>query len=931
MIQPSPLFRLFIAAFAALSLLGFVAPRASAAAADTPIVFWTPDGLEPGSVTLLYGGHLAGVQTVRVWRLPDGAVGTPSADAPLTGEKSEQTTPALQPSDASVKFQIPATLTTGLFAFRLSTTNGTFSTPPTVLNRPRLWFLQPTHLVPGCQENETPAGVGVQIIGKDFVLPGSRAAARVAVRAASGGVWRILTPTKTERFSLRVTLPRDFPSGKAIVRVHNGYGAAAGWGEPLTVTIKAAQVWPATVFNVRDFGAKGDDVADDTPALQSALAAAEKNGGGVVYLPWGTYRMTHYICIPPHTVLRGEGRDSAVLKWPVDVPLTLADFTPAAIYGAAPYGVENLSLIARKVDTLLLDMSYDRSGIPTELGSKMQPWGAARDVFLRHVNFQHWLLAGHPDRQPELWAKKYTGDGAYNFRCGRLTNFEVSDCQFQGGSQMFSNVRNARVTGNEFSNEMGYCWTVLGGGARYEVCENNEIRASSSWGYGNDGMQYVYSAHNISRNFVRGEREAMTLDISALPTARPVSQYWGSPAVVGGEKGKPFLRFPVETNGDGFKADWTPGCFRGGILTVRAYSGGANARQTRKILDNTTDTVFLDRPFDTPPDTTPRRGYMEIAPRIGGTAAWLGRPISISGKTLTVEPAKAPNWVPQEFVDMAVMVLDGPGAGQYRVVTANTTSSLTVDRAWDVPPTAQSTIGVWSLMRHMIVADSTGYDTSAFGQLWGSFYDFTIDGCTVERNQGMWGQSGWFVQFRHNDVAYANTYHPGIGPHGDNPEGNLPFSFVGLIDGNLRIGKFGEVQYGFPGGKALFVNEVVPAPVPGARGCIVRGNVLRYNQRIAFPPWSGPPPKDPGFDRILDVVIDHNHVEHSSVGVQIGPMIGNVLLSGNVFQDVAIPLMLAKPQKVLSLEKATTPKPTVTPGIKWYLICCASSFSHKRW
>ena len=160
-------------------------------------------------------------------------------------------------------------------------------------------------------------------------------------------------------------------------------------------------------------------------------------------------------------------------------------------------------------------------------------------------------------------------------------------------------------------------------------------------------MKYVYSAHNRSYNFVRGEREAMTLDISALPT--PVTQ---------------------------------------------------------------------------------------------SNIAWFGLPTSVAGQKLTLTGIKAQ---PGEFVGLAVMILDGPGAGQYRVITANTPTEFTVDRSWDVPPTTDSTVGLWSLMRHMIIYKCEGYDCSAFSQLYGSFYDFTIDSCRVERNQGLWGQSGWFV------------------------------------------------------------------------------------------------------------------------------------------------------------------------------------------
>jgi hypothetical protein len=43
------------------------------------------------------------------------------------------------------------------------------------------------------------------------------------------------------------------------------------------------------VFNVRNYGAKGDAATDDTLAIRAAIAAAEKAGGGTVYFPPGTY------------------------------------------------------------------------------------------------------------------------------------------------------------------------------------------------------------------------------------------------------------------------------------------------------------------------------------------------------------------------------------------------------------------------------------------------------------------------------------------------------------------------------------------------------------------------------------------------------------------------------------------------------------------
>jgi len=61
----------------------------------------------------------------------------------------------------------------------------------------------------------------------------------------------------------------------------------------------------ADLFNVRDFGAKGDGVTDDHPAFVKALSAAEENGGGTVYLPVGQYVLKKELTIPERIELRG--------------------------------------------------------------------------------------------------------------------------------------------------------------------------------------------------------------------------------------------------------------------------------------------------------------------------------------------------------------------------------------------------------------------------------------------------------------------------------------------------------------------------------------------------------------------------------------------------------------------------------------------------
>lgn len=45
-------------------------------------------------------------------------------------------------------------------------------------------------------------------------------------------------------------------------------------------------------YNVRNYGAAGDGVTNDTAAFQAAMAAASSAGGGIVYIPAGTYKVT---------------------------------------------------------------------------------------------------------------------------------------------------------------------------------------------------------------------------------------------------------------------------------------------------------------------------------------------------------------------------------------------------------------------------------------------------------------------------------------------------------------------------------------------------------------------------------------------------------------------------------------------------------------
>lgn len=61
------------------------------------------------------------------------------------------------------------------------------------------------------------------------------------------------------------------------------------------------------------YGAVGDGTADDTTAIQDAIDAVSAGGGGIIFLPTGTYRTTSSLTLPANCTLKGEGRVATVL------------------------------------------------------------------------------------------------------------------------------------------------------------------------------------------------------------------------------------------------------------------------------------------------------------------------------------------------------------------------------------------------------------------------------------------------------------------------------------------------------------------------------------------------------------------------------------------------------------------------------------------
>lgn len=159
------------------------------------------------------------------------------------------------------------------------------------------------------------------------------------------------------------------------------------------------------VYNVKDYGAKGDGLTDDRAVIQELLNKCLEEGGGCVYLPSGKYIISKTLVVGDNCCLLGSGASSEIYN---------TDHTPFWGTAVAVVG-SNTSVANLKINY------YDYSDTPIAYGPAWGALGITNCEYEDAVN-QH-RGPSLPDIEnitiSNIWC-----DGFYALQCEPVSNIK---------------------------------------------------------------------------------------------------------------------------------------------------------------------------------------------------------------------------------------------------------------------------------------------------------------------------------------------------------------------------------------------------------------------------------------------------------------------------------------------------------------------------
>lgn len=380
-------------------------------------------------------------------------------------------------------------------------------------------------------------------------------------------------------------VPAEAAPGRYEVYCHNSYGGVWGWQKAGDLEVLAPRPTTDRVFDVRRHGAKGDGLANDRRAIQSAITQARNAGGGIVFFPPGTYLTDQTLTVPSGVRLRGASRDNCILQGTGDAATarrvawfhTLKPPT-AVVRLRSDTGLESLTVQGA---TWQGDGGYGLvEAVPAQMTFPVG--GDVRNVTVGDCRLRA-LEEDALSRRPLYLCAFHAGPGA---RRGKLLNNDIFGSALWGVGGVGPAVR-TEIIGNTFHGGAVSDVVTINGSFSESLIDANILTDTPGrivLGMGRHNYIRFNEVHQAFRSTWENAEEIYL--------------------VHGGVEAPKTVSFATSGSDNGLtdtRQDWEPGFHR--QATVLLISGRGFG-QYRRVTDNTSTTLTVDRPWNVAPDAT---------------------------------------------------------------------------------------------------------------------------------------------------------------------------------------------------------------------------------------------------------------------------------------------------------------------------------------
>jgi hypothetical protein len=261
----------------------------------------------------------------------------------------------------------------------------------------------------------------------------------------------------------------------------------------IVIQYKTMELSPRRIFDVRCFGANGEDEVDDFDAIRDARDAVNTAGGGVLFFPPGTFIVSHTIELGPNTTVLGSGAASVLLAKP-NVPA----FSMLRIRNSHNVCVRDLVLDGNRALTSEPTGPGNENrgcGILCAPGNDGQTGLSIRDVIIRNHHRSGIKLAG-PQNSEDVYK--------LNPNEVEVVGCRIHNCRSRG--VMLTRVTRARIAGNAISSCMQAGiqlvlsrTAIIDGNVVQDICQRDETTGGNGIGAANS-FDYAIVNNVLSGN-----------------------------------------------------------------------------------------------------------------------------------------------------------------------------------------------------------------------------------------------------------------------------------------------------------------------------------------------------------------------------------------------------------------------------------------------